>query len=286
MRHRFASLLVPLLLTLLAACASEPVPHEPPAQPQAPRLASLAPALTAMLFSMGLGDQVVGVTRYCMLPDGQQRPVLGDALTVSTEAVLAAEPDVLLIQSDADKYAPLQQLDPSLQIEHFSIETLSDISDALRRLATIAGQPDLGVRQAGDLDAGFEAIRQQTAGLERPRVLFVMGSEKPGTAGSGTFLHELMELSGGTNAAAEHQGWATLNVEYVLAAQPDVLVCWSSPRDADRDRARWQALEDLPAARDGRVWVVTDSSWTLPTPKLLDHAQQLARMLHPRADDG
>jgi iron complex transport system substrate-binding protein len=277
--------LLPLLLLLLSCCSAPP-PATPPAGPgnAPPRLASLAPALSHMLFAMGLGEQVVGVSRYCTLPEGEERPVLGDALTVSTEAVLASDPDVLLIQSDPTKYEPLRRLDPGLAIEHFSVETTADIVSALRRLGELAGQPALGARHADTLEAGLEELRAQAQGAHRPRVLFVMGSEKPGSAGRGSFVHELIQLAGGENVAAELEGWPTLNLEYVLAAQPEVLVCWTTPQDAERDRQRWLALEDLPAARDGRVHVVTETTWTLPTPTLLEHARQLSAWVHPRDD--
>ncbi len=276
-----------LLFALLALACSVPEPAtetEPGGAP--PRLASMSPALTEMLFSMGLGAQVVGVTRYCQLPAGEQRPLLGDAISVSAEAILAVEPDLLLIQSDAARFEPVEQLDPELQVEHFSIETLADISSALRRAATLAGQPALGEQAAQDFEAGLQAVRRRVAQQAPPSVLFVTGSDKPGTAGQGTFIHELIELAGGTNAAASYEGWATLNLEYALAAQPEVLLCWTVPDVAQQDLARWQALEDLPAARSGRVHVVTEPSWTLPTPGLLLHAQQLAAMLHPAAQGG
>ena len=276
MRSPLAKTLLAILVTMLTACSS----------PRVPGPDHLAPALTKMLFDLGLGGQVVGVSRYCGLPEGEQRPVLGDALTVSTEAVLATQPDILLIQSDPAKYAPLQQLAPDLSIEHFSIETLADISTALRRLGTLAGQPERGEQHAVALETGLDALRSQTIGLDRPKVLFVMGSEKPGSAGRGSFVHELIELAGGQNAAGDLEGWPTLSLEYVLAAQPDVLVCWSSPQDAERDRQRWSSLEDLPAAQLGRIHVVTEPSWTLPTPLLLGHAQQLEAWFHPEADHG
>jgi iron complex transport system substrate-binding protein len=274
-------LLLCLLATLLVSCGEPPTEGPRPGPAPLPRLASLAPALTHMLFAMGLGDQVVGVSRYCSLPDGQQRPVLGDALTVSTEAVLAAGPDVLLIQSDPTKYEALQMLDPNLAMEHFSVETTADIVAALRRLGHLAGDQERGELHAIALEEGLAELEAQAEGAQRPRVLFVMGSEKPGSAGRGSFVHELIELAGGENVAAELEGWPSLNIEYVLAAQPEVLICWTTPQDAQRDRERWLALEDLPAARDGRVHVVTETTWTLPTPTLLEHARQLRAWLHP-----
>ncbi len=274
----------PLLLFLPLASLACPATEreQPQAAASTPRLASFSPALTDMLFEMDLGEQVVGVTRYCSLPAGEQRPALGDAIALSAEAVLAVQPDVLLIQSDPQRFAPLKQLDPQLKVEHFSIETLADISAAMRRVAAIAGRPDAGERAGGRFEEGLQELRARAADLPKTRALFVTGFEKPGTAGSGTFVHELIELLGGVNAAEQYQGWANLNLEYVLAAQPEVLICWTDPAQAEQARSRWQSLEDLPAARAGRVHVVTDPSWTLPTSALLQRAAELAIMLHPQ----
>jgi iron complex transport system substrate-binding protein len=172
-------------------------------------------------------------------------------------------------------------LDPNLAMEHFSVETTADIVAALRRLGHLAGDQERGELHAIALEEGLAELEAQAEGAQRPRVLFVMGSEKPGSAGRGSFVHELIELAGGENVAAELEGWPSLNIEYVLAAQPEVLICWTTPQDAQRDRERWLALEDLPAARDGRVHVVTETTWTLPTPTLLEHARQLRAWLHP-----
>ena len=278
----------PLHLLWPLACLACPAAErgEPQAQVATPRLASFSPALTDMLFEMDLGEQVVGVTRYCSLPAGEQRPALGDAIALSTEAVLAVQPDVLLIQSDPQRFAALKMLDPELRVEHFSIETLSDISAAMRRAARIAGQPAAGERAGSHFEEGLQQLRAHAADLPRTRALFVTGFEKPGTAGSGTFVHELIELVGGVNAAEQYEGWATLNLEYVLAAQPEVLICWTDPAQAELARSRWQSLEDLPAARTGRVHVVTDPSWTLPTSALLQRAAELAILLHPQLAEG
>jgi len=272
-----------MLRLALAFCLPVACSRPPGAEPasSAPRLASFSPALTELLFSMGLGDQVVGVTRYCELPEGETRPVLGDAITVSAEGVLAVDPDVLLIQSDPARFAPIQQLEPDLQIEHFTIETLAEISAAQRRLGVLAGQPERGEEAARAFETGLEGVRTKSAGLQRPRLLFVTGSEKPGTAGGGTFVDELIGLAGAENAAANLHGWATLDLEYALAAAPEVLVCWSPEADADRDLARWRALRDLPAARDGRVFGITAQSWITPTPRLVGHAEELLAMVHP-----
>jgi iron complex transport system substrate-binding protein len=273
--HRLA-----LFFCLLAACSH---PSEAPEAPAAPRLASFSPALTELLFSMGLGEQVVGVTRYCELPEGETRPVLGDAITVTAEGVLAVEPDVLLIQSDPARFAPIRQLDPDLGIEHFTIETLDDITAAQRRLGVLAGHPERGEEAARDLEAGLSEVRARSAGLPRPRLLFVTGSEKPGTAGSGTFVDDLIGLAGAENAAADLHGWQTINLEFALAAAPRILVCWSPDSDSAQDLARWRALQDLPAARDGRVLGVTEQSWITPTPRLVGHAEELLAMVHPES---
>lgn len=273
--------MLPLLAAaLILACDPAPPAAEAPA---GPRLASFSPAMTAMLFAMDLGAQVVGVTRFCELPPGEERPVLGDAVTVSAEAVLAARPDVLLIQSDPGRFSAIANLAPDLRIEHFAIETLADIAAAERRLGALAGQPARGEEAALAFEAELAEVRRLGADLPRPRLLFVTGSQNPGAAGTGTFVDELIALAGAENAAAGLRGWQGVDLEYALSVQPEVLVCWSPEADAARDLARWRALQDLPAARAGRVIGLTGQSWITPTPLLAGHARALLALVHPEA---
>jgi iron complex transport system substrate-binding protein len=244
--------------------------------------------LTQILFDLDLGGHVVGVTAHCQLPEGVERPVVGD-IQPSAEKVLATRPDVLLIQQNPDAFAAVRELMPDLRVEHFEIETLSDVSSAIRRVGEIAGRTELGRTRSERFLARLAEIRRAVEGRDRPRVLVLVGMS---TGGSGTFLDEMIATAGGVNASSEPVGdwrgvggWKTLSPEKVLASQPDVLVVQAPADRRDEVLSTWREV-GLPAARAGRVVVYPDRGLTIPSSRSADHAARLAEILHPGAAGG
>jgi len=257
-----------------------------PAAPR-PRAVSFSPAITEMLFEMGLGDHVVGVTTYCRPPEGEGIPVVGSQLNVRAEPILAVEPDVVLTQTEPGRFETVRKLKQDIRIEFFQIETLADIGDAMVRMADILGEPDKGRRAREQFDARLDEVRRRVAGRVRPRVIFVMGHHDPSTAGRATFMNELIVTAGGINPAAEkYEGWKSISIESLLKLAPDVIVCESDKSAADAARKYWEELA-VAAGRKVRVHVVTDHRWTIPTGLTADpFAARLADFIHPETAGG
>jgi len=243
-----------------------------------------SPALAEMVFDLGLGDHVVGVAARTSLPAGQSRPIVGGAHKPNTEAILALEPDVVLTQVDPKKFQPLRRLRPRVHIEAMTIETLDDIASALRRIGRVAGRPEVGNAAAERFTETLAAVRKRVAGRPRPRVLFVMGYERPYVAAGGTFVGDLIEVAGGVNAGADVPGtqrWRAANAEAVVAARPDVLICRVDPGAQDPAVAAWRKWADMPAVKAGRVFTVTDRHWLVPSARVAALAEPLADLVHP-----
>jgi len=258
-----------------------------------PRVVTFSPALTRIVFDMGLGDHVVGVTRLCRLPPGEDRPRVGDAFGVNAEAVLSVRPDLLLVQSSSlARFQGIRQIDPHVRIEGFVIETLADLQDAIARIGRLLGREDLSRRALERFRRKLREVSRQVAGRPRPRVLFVMGTDRPAVAGKETFIHEMIELAGGVDAAEDIPGRARYrqtHIDAIVAAAPEVLICQvSAPSRAEAARKYWLRWEQLPAARQGRVFVVSDPDWSIPSTRTADLVETLAEMIHaaptPRPD--
>jgi len=253
----------------------------PPAGPS-PRIVSFSPALTDLLYDLGLGEHVVGVTSYCQPAGEPAPPVVGDRGRVNAEAILAVRPDLLLVQQNVEDFGAVTALDASIRVEHFEIETLADVAAAAERIGELAGRPAAGRQRRAAFEDAMQQLRNRLAGRQRVPTLLVMGFERPSTGGTRTFVDEMISLAGGSNAAAArgYAGWKTLNRENILAMAPEVLVCQVAPGQEGAAREYWQSLSSLPAVAAGRVHIVTDPRWTIPSLRSVEYARELARMIH------
>jgi len=252
-----------------------------------PRTVSFSPAITDMLFEMGFGDHVVGVTTYCQPPDSVHIPIVGNDLNIIAEPILAVAPDILITQSNPKRFETVGRLSPNTRIEYVRIETFGDIAEAMVRIATLMGEPDRGDKARGEFLSGLDKVRRRVAGRPKPRVIFIMGHHDPSSAGRGTFINELIEVAGGVNIAAEkYEGWKKIDIESLLKLTPDVIVCESGAAGADEARQYWSKLTAA-SPNKVRVYVVTDKRWTIPTGRMADtFAPLMADLIHPETARG
>lgn len=280
-RFGFASLGVCLFLVAPGCRRDVPLPDAP-----APRIVSFSPALTETLCYLGLQDHIVGVTTYCRMPAGPERPRLGDMFQMNPEAILAVQPDLLLAQTSKEEmFDPLRRVAPDLDIETFEIETIDGLLSAMQRIGRLTGREPRATQAVASIRDRMHALRERMAGLDRPRVIFLMGYERPSAAGGDTFLGDIIDLAGGINAGTDLPGqrrWKDTNIEAVIRARPDLVLCLvDGPHQPAREYfARFDALA-TPDQPGGRVTLLSDSGWTVISPRFLERVETLAAMLHP-----
>ena len=250
---------------------------------RAARVVSFSPGITRILFDMGLGGQVVGVTRFCRLDPGVRRPRVGDAFHISTEAILAVRPDVIFAQTSPEKFQGVRAARPDVTVVELRLEELADVPAAIRRIGEVLGRGDLAAPCGAAFRAKLEIVRRRGAGGRRPRVLFVMGTDRPTVAGAGNFIGDLIEAAGGVNAGADIPGvtrWRRTHIDAIARARPDVLICQTSAKGAEADaREYWLQWKDLPAAAAGRVVVVNEPEWSIPGTHLADLGLRLKTLI-------
>ena len=252
------------------------------------RLVPYSPTLAAMAFEMGLGDRVVGVSRWARLPAGEARPVIGDAVSVDVEALVAVRPDVVVVQGERIAgFDAVARIAPSVRVEAVRIERLEDIAPAARRLAVLADGSSGAEGAVADFERALAALRAASEPASRPRVLFVLGTSRPTVAGPGTFLADLIRLCGGINAGDDVPGrvlWRPADLESIARAAPDVLICQVGEGEAaGAARTWWLSRTLIPAARTGRVFVVEEPEWTIPSLAFARFVPRLKEMLAPPA---
>ena len=288
----FATAIVACACALVSACG-QPLPAPEPVAAAGPRVISLVPAATEMLFAVGAGPQVIGVSSFDERPaEVQALPKLGALLDPDLERILALKPDLVVTYGSQD--ALEQQLaQAGIQSLTFTHGGIGDTLAMLEQLATRTGHTEQGRMTANVMRAKLNAVRMRVEDQPRPRALLVFGRE-PGTlrqvwASGGTgFLHDLLDVAGADNVFADTDREPVQATTAVLLARaPDVIVELRRGASAGDDDAEalgaWQALGSIPAVRDGRVLRLAGDDFVIPGPRLVDAAEQLARALHPTA---
>ncbi len=262
--------------------------------PRYRRIVSLSPSTTETLFALGLGDRVVGVTRYCQYPpEAQTRTKVGGYLDPSYEAIVALEPDLVVLRGEKAEYVDAFK---ALGLEVLAVrhQSVDDILAAIRTIGRACGVQDQADRLVADLRDRMQRLGAKTAGLRRPRVLLVvertLGTGKIQgvyVAGGDGFLNATIELAGGQNACPTTSvGAPVVSADGIVQMDPEVIVdLMSNERLAGRSEhevlADWRQLLDVAAVRAGRVYLVADEGILVPGPRFPRLAERLARLIHP-----
>jgi iron complex transport system substrate-binding protein len=260
----------------------------------ATRIISLVPALTEMLFAIGAGPQVIAVSSYDDFPPEAQRlPRVGALLDPDVERILALRPDLVLTYGSQDALqAQLARAGiHAFSYRHGGIESLFQ---TLHDLGAATGRTAAAARTAAAIQAHLDTIRARVQGRARPRVLLVFGREPQSlkqlyVSGGAGFLHDMLEIAGGTNAFADlRQEAVQPSHETLLTRAPDVIleVRATAPvagADIARERASWAALASIPAVRNGRIHFLNGDYLVVPGPRVGAATEAFARAIHPEA---
>jgi iron complex transport system substrate-binding protein len=268
------------LLAAALACA-------PPAGVKGPapqRIVSLTPALTEILFAVGAGDRVVGVTQYCDFPPAAKtRPKVGGYMNPSVEAVLALKPDLVLVSpGPGNRDSALALRRAGLRLEILPAETLEESLAAIEGVARLVGVETTGRDLAATVRARLDAVTRRVAGTPRVRTLFCLQTDPIIAAGRETLPSQLLELAGGANVVGAVR-YPRLDVEAVAAARPELILQarMDVANGAAHDEAAfWNRWPSIPAVARGRVIVLPDDLALRPGPRVADAAEELAAILH------
>jgi len=245
------------------------------------RIVSLAPSITEIVFLLGRGDSLVGVTRYCNVPSAASvLPKIGGVSDPDVERIVALSPDLVLCTTDGNPREKVRALE-EMGVPCFAVspQDLGAVFGSIERLGVLLGAADRGRAEAASLRRRAGLARSRSAAAETPAVLFVVSTAPIIAAGGGTFMDELVRLSGGRNAAARFSGrYPRLSVEELVAARPDVIFV-AGMAGVERfppDVTRWK---EVPAFRDGAVITLDGDLVTRPGPRLVNALERVAAAL-------
>ena len=256
------------------------------------RIVSLAPSVTETLFALGLGDRVVGVTRYCRFPpEALTKAKVGGYYDPNYEEIVRLRPDLVIMLAEHE--APKKHLQ-SLQLATLAVSH-GKIAEIIRSI-TIIGERCGAGEKAGeivaDINRRIEKIKTRTRGLPRPRVLVSVGhgmgsSSDLCVAGRNTYYEEILLLAGGVNAIENKTvSFPLVSAEGIYQINPQVIIDLL-PETGEKGRyretilAEWNKISAVDAVRNKRVYLVAQDYAFIPGPRFIAFLEAIALALHP-----
>ena len=242
-------------------------PALPPPTGPAKRVVSLAPSHTELLFALGAGDAVVGVTRFCdRPPEARTRTVVGDATALSLETLAALDPDLVVLNAEAVA-AALGPVRSKVRTLSVSTDTLPQLLDAVGVLGKAVGREERARTLRAEMEAALAEAKKRHAARPRTRVLVVVQRDPFFVAGGASYVNALLESIGCENAAGDlAASWPAISAEALLLRAPDYVIDASFDRGG-KEREWWAGrFPTLPAAKEGRVRALADEAALRPGP--------------------
>ncbi len=288
----FSAMLAAVLILVVAAVKGEagimtdqagrrvPVPDDPK------KIVSLAPSITEIIFALGEGERLKGVTHHCDYPaEARSLPKVGSYVRLDVEKIAAAAPDLCIGAGDGNPPRVVEMIEamgiPVYLANPINLDTLAD---TFLRIGQILNTSQKAKEAVNLMHARIEQVKARLAGAKQsPRVFFQIGIVPLVSVGRGTFLNELITLAGGRNLGEGPIPYPRFSREQVVAMAPDIIVITSMTRGLGLENVKeeWKSYRSLPAVRDDRIHIVDSNIFDRPTPRLIEGLEELARIIHP-----
>jgi iron complex transport system substrate-binding protein len=254
------------------------------------RIISLAPSVTEMVFAIGLGDSLIGVTDYCDYPAGAKKiEHIGGFVTPNVEKILNLHPDLVVVADYKRRDALAMMESSGIRTLNLTIKSFSDMFEAVRQLGQATNRAPQAEALVTRMQAELRAVpaKYGFAGLpenKRPKVFVEIWSGPVTTVGRGSIIDELVRYAGGVNVAADLPGmYPKVSPEQVIAWDPDdILVCYMTPqaklRSLMASRIGWK---NISAVKQNRIYGDVARDLILrPGPRMVDGVKLLAERLY------
>jgi iron complex transport system substrate-binding protein len=253
------------------------------------RIVSLLPSNTEILFAIGAGDQVVGVTSYCDYPEeATTREQVGGITnkSLSVETIVALEPDLVLASGSQDEIIPVLE-EAGLIVIALKPATFDDIFANIEMVGQATGHADQATTLTADLRSRVETVSAKIDAIpadSRPTVFYEVWHDPLMTAGPNTFIGQLIELAGGKSIFDEvSEDWPQVSAEVILTRNPDVILGPDSHGEeltVEKISAR-TGWANITAVQNEQIYILDGNAISRPGPRIVDMLEEVARDLYP-----
>jgi cobalamin transport system substrate-binding protein len=250
------------------------------------RVVSLAPSITEIIFALGREDLLKGVSRFSDFPAAAKKlPRIGSYVHLDLERIVALKPDLCIGIKEGNPIAVVRKLE-HLGIPVYAVDpkNLNAVLETILQLGQLLDADQKAKTIVSNLRARVERVKSKVAtSPNRPGVFFQIGISPIVSAGTETYIHELIVMGGGRNLAEGPVPYPRYSREQVLGLSPDVLIITSMARGTifERVKKQWAKWPSMPAVQNNRILLMDSDILDRATPRLIDGLEHVAEAIHP-----
>lgn len=253
------------------------------------RIVSLAPSLTEILYYLGLGDRVAGVTNHCNFPpEAALKPRVGSYVNLNVERIISLAPDLVIGTVDGNEKIAVDLLEQAgVPVYLVNPRNVREAVETIAVLGNVCGLEDKGRSMARALTARVNHVVDKTADVRKPLVFLQIHLHPVMSVNTRTIHHDLIHLAGGRNmTAGEPITYPRISLEEVIRRKPDIILISSMERGGrfEKARAEWLTWTSIPAVTSGRVHLIDSDLIDRPSPRVVDGLEIMARLIHPEIE--
>ena len=249
-------------------------------------IVSLQPSNTEILFSLGVGDKIVGATDFDFYPaEAQEIERVSDTTTLNAERIVELNPDVVVAYIIGEK-AQIDQLEAA-GIKVFVIESATSFDDVysdIVQLSEVMGIEETGEKVVADVQAQIASVEEKVATVETKKKVYYEISPSPDiwTSGGGTFQQEILTAAGVENVFEEQSGWLSVTDEDVIALNPEAIITTANYLDDAvgelLSRSGWDTVQ---AVINKEVYLIDGEVMTRPATRIGEAVELVSKTVYP-----
>jgi len=245
------------------------------------RIISTMPSNTEILFELGLGDRIVGVTSRCDFPKAaSKKRKIGD-INLNIEEIISLNPDLIVMLGSAQKYQIEKMRSHSLPVFVIDPRNIGQLLGSIELLGKITGRSKKAEELTADMKKRIKAATVARKAVPAPKVLVVLWANPLTTAGKGTFIDDIVTRAGAVNIGAGSGGqYPTISFETVLSQDPDFIIIagksYGDMRSITDDR-KWSAVK---AVKDKKILLIDSDIITRPSPRIVKAMELISKFVN------
>jgi len=250
------------------------------------RIVSLIPSITEIFFSLGVGDRVAGVTKFCTEPpDGvRTKPKVGGQKNPRLDAIAALKPDLVVSNVEENRREDVEAMwAAGLRVLVTYPRTVREGIQLIRDLGVLTGERDRAEVMATRCDEALAEAARRTAGRTPVRIFCPIWRRPYMTINGDTYVDDMLRICGGESIFHDCQErYPTVTLAEMAARRPEVILLPDEPFPfSDRHLADFHALPDVPAVRAGRLCLVDGKVLSWYGPRIAESLRTLTGILRP-----